>query len=126
MNVDTSVLFRTVENAWVERTSDVELVYPYRMSTQQGLLRIWACKLGNYLTAGRTPYAMVLDSNDIWMREVATVLSKAHGSASIMLGDEQLIVDSTLLAELYAGLIEYIVEVELGDLLLLYPGSHGH
>ena len=126
MKVDKSVMFRTVENAWVERTSDVELVYPYRMNTQQGLLRIWACKLGNYLTAGRTAYAMVLDGNDIRIREVATVLSKAHGSASIMLGDEQLIVDSTLLSELYAGLIEYIVEVELGDLLLLYPGSHGH
>ena len=126
MNVDTSVLFRTVENAWVERTSDVELVYPYRMNTQQGLLRIWACKLGNYLTAGRTPYAIVLDGSDVWVRETATILSKAHGSASIVLGDEQLIVDSTLRSELYAGLIEFIVEVELGDLLLLYPGSHGH
>ena len=126
MKVDTSVLFRTVEKAWVERTSDVELVYPYRLNPQEGLLRIWACKLGNYLTSGRTPYTMVLDGSDLWIREAATILSKAHVSASIMLGDEQIIVDSTLCSELYAGLIEFIVEVELGDLLLLYPGSHGH
>ena len=126
MKVDKSVLFRTVEKAWVERTSDVELVYPYRLNPQEGLLRIWACKLGNYLTSGRTPYAMVLDGSDLWIREAATILSKAHVSASIMLGDEQIIVDSTLCSELYGGLIEFIVEVELGDLLLLYPGSNGH
>jgi hypothetical protein len=126
MNVDKSVLFRTVENAWVERTSDVELVYPYQMNTHQGLLRIWACKLGNYLTAGRTPYSIVMDDSDVSIRETATILSKAHVSASIVLGEEQLIVDSTLCPELYAGLIEFIVEVDLGDLLLLYPGSHGH
>ena len=69
---------------------------------------------------------MVLDGSDLWIREAATILSKAHVSASIMLGDEQIIVDSTLCSELYGGLIEFIVEVELGDLLLLYPGSHGH
>jgi hypothetical protein len=126
MKVDKSVLFRTVEKAWVERTSDVELVYPYRLNPQEGLLRIWACKLGDYLTSGRTPYAMVLDGSDVRIREAATILSKAHVSASIVLGDEQIIVDSTLCSELYAGLIEFIVEVELGDLLLLYPGSHGH
>jgi hypothetical protein len=126
MKVDKSVLFRTVEKAWVERTSDIELVYPYRLNPQEGLLRIWACKLGDYLTSGRTPYAMVLDGNDVRIREAATILSKAHVSASIVLGDEQIIVDSTLCSELYAGLIEFIVEVELGDLLLLYPGSHGH
>ena len=126
MKVDKSVLFRTAEKAWVERTSDVELVYPYRLNPEEGLLRIWACKLGNYLTSGRTPYAMVLDGSDVRIREAATILSKAHASASIVLGDEQIIVDSTLRSELYAGLIEFIVEVELGDLLLLYPGSHGY
>jgi len=47
MKVDKSVLFRTVEKAWVERTSDVELVYPYRLNPQEGLLRIWVCKLCN-------------------------------------------------------------------------------
>ena len=105
MKVDKSVLFRTVEKAWVERTSDVELVYPYRLNPQEGLLRIWACKLGNYLTSGRTPYAMVLDGSDVWIRDAATILSKAHVSASIVLGDEQVIVDSTLRSELFAGLI---------------------
>ena len=29
MKVDTSVLLKNVEKAWVERKSDVELVYPY-------------------------------------------------------------------------------------------------
>ena len=126
MKVDKSVLFRTFEKAWVERISDVELVYPYRLNPQEGLLRIWACKLGNYLTSGRTPYAMVLNEDDVWIRDATTILSKAHVSTSIFLGDEQIIVDSTLRSELYAGLIEFSVEVELGDLLLLYPGSHGH
>ena len=67
-----------------------------------------------------------MDDSDVSVRETATILSKAHVSASIVLGEEQLIVDSTLCSELYAGLIEFIVEVDLGDLLLLYPGSHGH
>jgi hypothetical protein len=124
MKIDASVLLRSLEKAWAERTSDVELVYPYQLNRQQALLRIWACKLGNYLTAGRTPFSIIMNYSDEWIKEAVTVLVNAHDSATVVLDNESYIVDSTLMAELYAALIEFIVEIELGDLLVLYPGLH--
>jgi hypothetical protein len=78
MKMDKSVLVRTLDEAWNERTSDVELVYPYQQNREKALLRIWACKLGNYLTAGRRPYATVLDENDSWVREAMSVVLRNY------------------------------------------------
>ena len=121
MKIDDTVILEMDKQAWMSRSSDAELIYPYCQNPEQALLRIWACKIGNYLTTGITPYAIVLNSNEDWVREAAAVLSNTQVNTSVNLDGEKFTVDSTLITELYAALIEFIVVIEVGDMLSKYP-----
>jgi hypothetical protein len=99
-------------------TSPVTVHYPNPTDCEQAVLLISACRLGDYVTAGQSEMLRIPISYD-HAKDLSAQLYKLPSglgwTVDMKHDDGVLKLDGLLAAEVYAALIEIIVDVELGE-----------
>ena len=113
---------------WYVLDELVTLHIPDRLHPERATLRIAATRDGSLLKAGC--YTTV-ELNLVYDDTIRTAIGLLYGPANVRpdgplaltLGTNTWIIDPSLQGEMLGALVEWQVEVELGDLLVQYPPS---
>jgi hypothetical protein len=103
---------RRVGNLWYVAKPLVSVEHPDQNNTASGLLKISACKIGRYVTAGRGELGIPLHfadgEADVVLKKIDRAMKKRPVMPlEVVLGGESFIVDSSLWVDLGAALLEF-------------------
>jgi hypothetical protein len=101
-------------NRWYVAAPHVVLVLPQPAAANTAVLKITACALGSYVTAGRGELVVTLRADDPGRRVALVALDAAMGKhkpprlpLAVVFNEEAFLFDSSLWVDLAAALIEY-------------------
>jgi hypothetical protein len=114
------------KDRWYVARPKVTVHYPDPQDKSTAELRLLACRMGSYLTAGRGEVVIPLryedpDKDDALTRLTELAQEPPEEPAKVRLAGRTWILDSSLYADLSSAILAFDVEHDLGDLLRHLP-----